>query len=307
MAWAFLRRRRRSRRCLRIFAWTPWRPFEGRHIRRSRDDGARDGGANLSSSASNGAYNFGAGTAALGNSDRAVGFLSSGTATASGNLYTQLTNTTGGDLSGLNISYNVEKYRLGINPSGFRIQLFYSTDGIAWTSAGSNFLTSFAQDPATVNSGFTTVPGATVPVSNQTLSVPIPNNSLFYLAWNYSVSATTTTTNAQALAIDDISILGVTAAGTPTNPTGLGSSNPNSVLAGGSTVLTVAVTPGTNVTSTGLAVTADLSAIGGSAAQAFHDDGVSPDAAAGDNIFSFAATVDPATIGGAEDDAGVDH
>jgi hypothetical protein len=47
---------------------------------------ARVGGANLSSIAANGSYNFGAGTSALGNSDRAPGFLSSGTATMSGNI-----------------------------------------------------------------------------------------------------------------------------------------------------------------------------------------------------------------------------
>src|SRR3989442_9670115 len=72
---------------------------------------ARAGGANLSTTAANGIYNFGAGAATLGNSDRAVGFLASGTATTSGNLYAQLTNTTGGNLSGLKFSYNVEKYR----------------------------------------------------------------------------------------------------------------------------------------------------------------------------------------------------
>ena len=51
---------------------------------------ARAGGASLSASASNGAYNFGAGTTPLGGSDRAIGFLSSGSATQSGNLYAQL-------------------------------------------------------------------------------------------------------------------------------------------------------------------------------------------------------------------------
>lgn len=45
-------------------------------------------------------------------------------------------------------------------------------------------------------------PGATVSVTNKTLSVAIPNGSNFYLAWNYPVSSGTTTTNAQALAID---------------------------------------------------------------------------------------------------------
>jgi hypothetical protein len=77
---------------------------------------ARAGGANLSTVAANGIYNFGAGTNTLGGSDRAVGFLASGTATASGNLYAQLVNSTGGVLSGLQISYNVEKYRNGSNP-----------------------------------------------------------------------------------------------------------------------------------------------------------------------------------------------
>ena len=165
------------------------------------------GGANLSGTASNGIYNFGSGTTTTG-PDRAVGFLSSGTATQSGNLYVQLTNSTGASLSGLQISYAVEKYRGGSNPAGFRFQLFYSSDGTSWTSAGSDFLTSFAADAA--NSGFTPAPGATINV-NAPLNVSIADGSQVYLAWNYSVASGTTTTNAQALAIDDISILGLAA------------------------------------------------------------------------------------------------
>ncbi|HET6853170.1 MAG TPA: hypothetical protein VFH46_12765, partial [Pyrinomonadaceae bacterium] len=87
---------------------------------------ARVGGANVSTTASNGSYNFGAGTTTLGDSDRAVGFISSGTATMSGNLYGQFVNNTGSALTGLLISYDVEKYRNGSNPAGFRYQLFYS-------------------------------------------------------------------------------------------------------------------------------------------------------------------------------------
>src|SRR3989442_11936778 len=45
---------------------------------------ARAGGASLSTTATNGIYNFGSGTATLGGSDRAVGFLASGGGTASG-------------------------------------------------------------------------------------------------------------------------------------------------------------------------------------------------------------------------------
>ncbi|MCX6538217.1 MAG: DNA/RNA non-specific endonuclease [Acidobacteria bacterium] len=164
------------------------------------------GGASLGSSVTNGIYNFGSGTTPTG-PDRAIGFLASSGGTASGNLYAQLTNNTGGPLSGLQISYDVEKYRNGSNAQGFRIQLFYSTDGTSWTNAGSDFLTAFAADAN--NNGFATAPGATVSVTNKTLSVAIPSNAAFYLAWNYSVSSGSTVTNAQALAIDNVSIVGV--------------------------------------------------------------------------------------------------
>ena len=75
----------------------------------------------------------------------------------------------------------------------------------------------------------------------------------------------------------------------PTNPTGTGSANPNSLLAGKDTVLTVNVTPGANPASTGLAVTADLSSIGGSSTQAFSGSG---------NTFTFTATVAMGTTPG---------
>src|SRR5688572_26379809 len=258
----------------------------------------RVGGANVSTTAANGSYNFGAGTTSLGDADRAAGFIASGTATMSGNLYAQLINDSGDALTSLNLSYDVEKYRNGSNPAGFRIQLFYSNDGNTWTDAGPGFLSSFAPDAD--NSGFPVAPGATQSVVNQTLNVPVANGAEIYLAWNYSVISGNVTTNAQALAIDNISILGV-AAVAPTNPTGVGTANPNSVLAGENTVLTVAVTPGANPTSSGIAVTGDLSSIGGSAAQQFFDDGVNGgDANAGDNVFTYTATVASLTTGGAK-------
>jgi uncharacterized repeat protein (TIGR01451 family) len=86
----------------------------------------------------------------------------------------------------------------------------------------------------------------------------------------------------------------------PTSPTGTGAANPNSVLPGDPTLLTVTVTPGTNPASTGLTVTGDLSSIGGSATQAFFDDQTNGDVTAGDNIFSFQATVSAGTTPGAK-------
>lgn len=79
--------------------------------------------------------------------------------------------------------------------------------------------------------------------------------------------------------------------GGPSNPSGVGAANPNSLPPGNSTLLTVTVTPGTTPPSTGLTVTGDLSTIGGSATQAFFDNATNGDVTSGDNIFSFQATV----------------
>src|SRR6185369_7624494 len=135
---------------------------------------ARAGGAGMNNNSVSGTYSFGAGTTALGNTDRAIGFLAAGGSVVSGNLYTELTNSTGNNLGGLQISYDVEKYRKGSNSFGFRIQMFYSSDGVNWTNAGPDFLTAFAADAD--NSGFITAPGATVSITNKTISTSIPNN-----------------------------------------------------------------------------------------------------------------------------------
>jgi hypothetical protein len=88
--------------------------------------------------------------------------------------------------------------------------------------------------------------------------------------------------------------------GGSTNPSGVGSATPSAVDPGGSTLLAVAVTPGTNPPSTGLSVVADLGAIGGLAVQPFFDDGTNGDLTAGDAVFSFQATVAAATTPGAK-------
>jgi len=165
-------------------------------------------GNNMSSSAGNGIYNFGAGDPAAA-SDRAVGFLSSGSGTASGNLYTVFQNSDVNAITSLNISSHVEKYRDGTNANGFSMQLLYSADGSTRMSAGAAFLTAFAADGD--NSGFTPAPGTVVSIAGQTLNLsasPIAVGSSFYLAWNYSVTSGSTTTFAQALGIDNVVING---------------------------------------------------------------------------------------------------
>jgi hypothetical protein len=163
----------------------------------------RAGGTSLATNAGNGIYNFGA---TADSTDRAVGFLAAGTATKSGNLYTLLHNPINASLPGVVLSYDIEKYRQGSNAAGFQVQLYYSTDGTSWNSAGGNFLTTFSADAD--NSGYNPAPGVTSSVSNQTLPVNVPALSDLYLAFNYSVTSGTTTTNAPALAVDNFKVVG---------------------------------------------------------------------------------------------------
>ncbi len=161
-------------------------------------------GNNMSTTASNGIYNYGAGDPATA-TDRAIGWMSSSSATKSGNLYTWYQNNTGAAIGGLTVAYNVEKYRGGSNAAGFSLIMYYSTDGATWTLAPASFTTSFPADAS--NAGYTPAPGSTVPVSGSiTFTAPIAAGSDIYLAWNFSVTSGTTTSNAQGLSVDDVSV-----------------------------------------------------------------------------------------------------
>jgi len=72
---------------------------------------------------------------------------------------------------------------------------------------------------------------------------------------------------------------------------GAGAIEPYYVEQDCSTLLTVRVFPATSPASTGIAVTADLSAINGSTTQTLFDDGTNGDAVGGDNVYSYLANV----------------
>ena len=83
-----------------------------------------------------------------------------------------------------------------------------------------------------------------------------------------------------------------------TNPSGVGAAIPSTVTQGDNVLLTVTVTPGTNPASTNLAVSGDLTTIGGSATQQFFDDGTNGDLMPGDNVFSYGTSIQQATTAG---------
>ncbi len=162
-------------------------------------------GNSMSSTAANGIYNFGAGVSSTA-TDRALGGISSSSASKNVNMLLAMKNNGASAISGFTISYKVEKYRNGSNSAGFSVQLFYSStgDSTTWINAGSGFKSSFAADAN--SSGFTSAPGDSSLIENKTLSVSVAAGASFYLAWNYSVTSGTTFSSAQALGIDNVSI-----------------------------------------------------------------------------------------------------
>jgi endonuclease G, mitochondrial len=90
----------------------------------------------------------------------------------------------------------------------------------------------------------------------------------------------------------------VTCAGGGTTLFAAINANPTTLSPGQTSVITVTVIPATTPPSTGISVSGNFSSIGGSAAQVFFDNGTNGDVTAGDNVFSFAATIPGGTAGG---------
>lgn len=142
-------------------------------------------------------YNYGD---AADTSDRGIGFLATGSACKTGNLY--LTLTASGAIPNFSVSYDMKCYRN--NKRQYQFQLYYSTDnGTTWTSAGASFNTTYA----VATSGGPVNPAGVTSVSSQTLNVSLSAGQTIIFCWSYSVPSGTDTTNAQGLGIDNVVIV----------------------------------------------------------------------------------------------------
>ena len=249
--------------------------------------GARDNeayGADSGASNTGDIYSYGS----SGSDERAFGALRSGTLIPFTGA--SFTNDTGAVITDLTVSYTGEQWRLGTAGRTDRIDFQISFDATSLTTGTYTDVDALDFSSPTTSGTVGALDGNAA-ANRTTLSatitgVNIAPGATFFIRWLDLDAAGAD----DGLAVDDFSITPSNTP-TPTNPTGVGSANPGTVAPGGMTLLTVVVTPGANPTSTGITVTGDLSSIGGSATQQFFDDGTNGDATAGDNTFSFQATV----------------
>ena len=161
------------------------------------------GGTSLASNASNGTWNFVSSSVP---GDCSVGGLS--TTVSNGtrclNVMTCLHNDGDEAVTKLTLAYDIEKYRDGDNAAGFAVQLYVSTDGVNWSSAGEDFYNYFAPDAAT--QGAAVVPISTTAVTGKQLMVDFAAGADLYLAWNISVASGTSPNKAMGLSIDNVVI-----------------------------------------------------------------------------------------------------
>lgn len=138
---------------------------------------------------------------------RSPGWISSAANTRSGNLYAQFANRSGDTLTGMTISYDTLKFRNGDQVDGWTIQLYYSKNGTAWTNAGADFATLWANDGNTT--GYGTCPAETKSVTDKQLNVSLANGDTLYLCWLYSPTTASASSNGMGLGVDNFSIRGI--------------------------------------------------------------------------------------------------
>lgn len=209
--------------------------------------------------------------------DPVVALQGSGTARAP---HLVITVSTAG-LSNVNIAYNLRDVDGSGDNAVQPVALQYR---VGTTGSYTNVPAGFVADATTGGSATQVTP------IDVALPAAVENQSVV----QFRVITTDAVGSDEWVGVDDIRITG-SVIPVQTNPTGTAVASPSTVAAGSVTLLTVTVNPGANPASSGIAVAGDLSAIEGSAMQPFFDDGTNGDVTAGDNVFSYQATV-PATV-----------
>ena len=174
---------------------------------------ASNGGATSTSNISTGGtYNF---LSVAGSTDRALGFLNSGSFGTPRSIMLAVSNNTGAAIQDLSVQFNLEKYRSGTRE--YNWTFYTSPDGVTWTAQAAG-----AQNyPADANNTTYSAPPLTTAKTVALAGVNIASGSTYYLRWTQvGVGGTASgATNGQAAGLDDVTLTPTLAGGTTPTPT----------------------------------------------------------------------------------------
>ncbi len=156
--------------------------------------------ANSGTPTTGGAYNWGTASG----TDRAIGFMPSGSYASPNSIMAYYRNTTGATITSITVSFAIECYR--INTAAFNLTFFSSADGSTWTARTGGDITATGFTP--VASSYTFAQPTTIVRTITINGLSILNNGDFYLRWLYNDAAAAT---AQGLGLDNVSVFAGTA------------------------------------------------------------------------------------------------
>ena len=138
-------------------------------------------------------YNWGNGTTT---SDRAIGFMTSGSYASPNSIMVGYVNNTGGTIGSVTVTFDCERYR--INTAAAQVNFYYSTDGSTWTAATTGDSGAFSTGASAYNFTSGTVVSKSVPLTGLNLAA----GSKIYFRWNFN----TTGASSQGLGLDNFTL-----------------------------------------------------------------------------------------------------
>jgi len=151
----------------------------------------------VTSGSSGGNYEWVNGVLATG-TDKAIGFLTSGSYSSPRSILFKWTNSTGYNRNTTTIAWDYEKYRSGTRQVDWTF--FSSTDGTNWNSVA------LGDQSYAADANNTTVSNPPTTISKSvTVTESVNNGSSLYLRWTYTGLAGST--NAQGLGVDNFTIV----------------------------------------------------------------------------------------------------
>jgi hypothetical protein len=153
--------------------------------------------ASSGSPTAGGRYNWGSSS-----SERALGFMTSGSYASPNSIMVAFKNSTGSTITGFSISFDYERYR--INTAAASVAFSRSTNGSNWSLDTSGQSGSFATGSS---SSYTFASGTRVQKSFSVGSLTLAPDSLYYFKWDFN----TTGGSSQGIGLDNFSLTATTA------------------------------------------------------------------------------------------------